>query len=44
MSTEQQKAAAAYKAGAAQRDPKAVAAATAKATSNAKASAKAGRS
>ncbi|MER7135345.1 MULTISPECIES: hypothetical protein [Streptomyces] len=44
MSTEQQKAAAAYKNAAPQRDPKAVAAATAKATSNAKASAKAGRS
>ncbi|MEH0402905.1 hypothetical protein ACFY7V_03700 [[Kitasatospora] papulosa] len=44
MSTEQQKAAAAYKNAAPQRDPKAVAAATVKATSNAKASAKAGRS
>ncbi len=44
MSTEQQKAAAAYKAGASQRDPKAVKVATATATANAQAAAKGGRS
>ncbi|MEW2068418.1 hypothetical protein [Streptomyces sp. NPDC007346] len=42
--SEQQKAAAAYKAGAAQRDPKAVKAADAKAKAGASAAAKGGRS